>query len=288
MSNHGVWCKVKHLVILKGCQCIKSKWVFKIKRDGTFCTQLVACGYSQIPGVNFTKNYAPVMNNVMWHILLVAMIVWGLDAIIVDVVTTFLHGDLEEEIYMNLPEGMEGEGNECLLLLKALYGLVQGARQWWKKFVGILKNIEFKGGFADPCLMIKRSNDGTVFASIYVDNNFCVGHKPALKSFVEDLKQQGLTMKVSDKLTDYLSCSIKFSNDRKQAWIGQPHLIAKLREKFGHLVRDMQSYCTPGMPGQRVVNKVQEDWKKISQDEQKLYQLAVGMLLYLLKYLRPC
>jgi len=94
-------------------------------------------------------------------------------------------------------------------------------------------------------------------------------------------------MKVLDKLTDYLSWSIKFSNDRKQAWIGQLHLISKLREKFVHLVRDMQSYCTPGMPGQRVV-KVQEDWKKISQDEQKLYQSAIGMLLYLLKYLRCC
>jgi len=95
------------------------------------------------------------MNDVTWRILLVAMIVWGLDAIIVDVETAFLHGDLEEEIYMNLPQGMNGESDECLLLLKALYGLVQGARQWWKKFVGILKHIEFKGGFADPCLMIK-------------------------------------------------------------------------------------------------------------------------------------
>jgi len=129
--------------------------VFKIKRDGVFQARLVACGYSQIPGVDFTENYAPVMNDVTWHILLVAMIVWGMDAIIVDVETAFLHGELDEEIYMNLPEGMEGEDNECLLLLKALYGLVQGARQWWKKFVEILKNNEFKGGFVDPCLMIK-------------------------------------------------------------------------------------------------------------------------------------
>jgi len=48
-------------------------------------------------------------------------------SIIVDIKTAFLHSDPEEEIYMNLPDGMEGEGDECLLLLKALYGLVQGA-----------------------------------------------------------------------------------------------------------------------------------------------------------------
>jgi len=95
----------------------------------------------------FTENYAPVMNNIKWHILLVAMIVWNMDAIIVDAETVFLHGNLEEETYMNLPDRMEGKSNECLLLLKALYGLLQGAWQWQKKFVGILKSIEFKGGF---------------------------------------------------------------------------------------------------------------------------------------------
>jgi len=188
---------------------------------------------------------------------------------------------------MNLPEGMEGDANECLLLLKALYGLVQGARQWWKKFVQTLKNIEFKGRFADPCLMIKRSNDGTIFASIYVDDNFCVGHHEALNVFVEDLKKQGLTVKVSRELTDYLSCSIKLSKDRKKVWIGQPHLIAKLRERFGYLVDKMQSYRTPGTPGHRVV-RVLEDWQEISKEDQKIYRSAVGTLLYLLKYSRPC
>ncbi len=132
-----------------------------------------------------------MMNNVTWHILLVAMIVWKLGAIIVNVETAFLHRDLEEEIYMNLLDGMEGSNDKCLLLLKALYGLVQGAHQWWNKLIDILKNIKFKGGFANPCLlMIKHSNDGTVFASIYVNDNFCVGHSKALKTFMEDLKKQ--------------------------------------------------------------------------------------------------
>jgi len=68
-----------------------------------------------------------MMNNVTWCILLVVMIVWNLDAIIVNVKTAFLHGDLEEETYMNLLDGMEGLDDECLLLLKVLYRLVQGA-----------------------------------------------------------------------------------------------------------------------------------------------------------------
>jgi len=210
-----------------------------------------------------------------------------MDAIIIDIKTAFLHGDLDKEMYMNLLDGMEGSNEDCLLLLKALYGLVQGACQWWKKFVGILKTINFKGGYVGPCLMIKHSNDRTIFASIYVDDNVCIRHTKALAMFVEDLKKQGLTIKVSSKLTNYLSCLIKISEDRKSAWIGQPHLIEKLCTKFGHLVQNMQSYHTPGMPGQQIA-KVQEEWNKISKEDQKLYHSAVGTLLYLLKYLRPC
>jgi len=94
-------------------------------------------------------------------------------------------------------------------------------------------------------------------------------------------------VKVSEKLTDYLSCMIKFSQDRKSTWVGQPHLIAKLREKFGHWATKIQSYHTAGTLRQRVV-KAQEEWMTISKEDQKLYQLAVCTLLYLVKYSRPC
>jgi len=70
--------------------------VFKIKRDGTFRAHLVACGYSQVPGVDYTENYVPVINDVAWHVLLIAMLVWNLNAIIIDVESAFLYGDLDE------------------------------------------------------------------------------------------------------------------------------------------------------------------------------------------------
>jgi len=61
---------------------------------------------------------------------------------------------------------------------------------------------------------------------------FCVWNTKVLKTFVDNLKKQGLTVKVLEKLMVYLSCSIKFSQDRKSTWVGQPHLIPKLQEKF--------------------------------------------------------
>jgi len=61
----------------------------------------------------------------------------------------------------------------------------------------------------------------------------------------------------------------------------------KLCTKFGHLMQNMQNYCTPKMPGQRIV-RVQEVWNKISKEDQNLSCSDVGTLLYLLKYSRPC
>jgi len=58
MNNHGVWCKLKQSIIPSGQCCIKSKWVFKIKRDGMFWARLIACRYSQILGIDFIKNYS--------------------------------------------------------------------------------------------------------------------------------------------------------------------------------------------------------------------------------------
>ena len=125
-------------------RCVKNKWVFKIKRNGVHRARLVACGYSQIAGVNFTDNFAPVINDVTFRILLIIVLLCGYDTKVIDVETAFLHGDLDEDIYMDCPSGLEEcEKDQCLKLNKSIYGLVQGARQFWKKLVEILES----GGF---------------------------------------------------------------------------------------------------------------------------------------------
>ncbi|CAJ1937325.1 unnamed protein product [Cylindrotheca closterium] len=125
--------------------------------------RLVPCGYSQIPGVDFTEHFAPLINDITWRILLVAMVIWKLDAWLIDVETAFQHGEFDggEQIFMNLPVGYDlmdssiDMSEDCIELMKTAYGTVQGERQWWKKFVSILKDIGFEGGAADPCLTVR-------------------------------------------------------------------------------------------------------------------------------------
>ena len=137
-------------MIPSGRRCVKHKWVFEIKRSGVFCSRLVACGYSQVPGVDFSEIFSPVCNDVTFRIILIIMIVWGLESLIFDVITAFLTGELEEEIYTECPEGMEYRGDEVLLLQKTIYGLVQASRQYNKRFTDVLVNkLGFKQCRAD-------------------------------------------------------------------------------------------------------------------------------------------
>jgi Reverse transcriptase (RNA-dependent DNA polymerase) len=98
-----------------------------LKSNIVVSSKLVACGYSQVPGVDFTEAFSPVVRDVSFRLLIIMQMIFKHKAMIMDVEVAFLNGDLEEEIYMKCPRGMEHEEGECLLLLKALYGLVQAA-----------------------------------------------------------------------------------------------------------------------------------------------------------------
>ena len=83
---------------------MKHKWVLEIKRSGVFRARLVTCGYSQVPGVDFSQVFSPVCNDITFRIVLICMLLWRLEGLIFDVTTAFLTGELEEEIYMECPE----------------------------------------------------------------------------------------------------------------------------------------------------------------------------------------
>jgi hypothetical protein len=159
--------------MLSNHRCVKSKWVFKIKRNGLYRARLVACGYSQIPGADFNEiPYSPVINNVTYRILLVLSSIMGYSNVIVDIVTAFLHGTLAkgEEVYMECPPGLDALEGSVLCLQKTIYGLVQAARAFYKKLTQVLKSIGFARGLADPCLLSRKGKKGVVHIALYVDD----------------------------------------------------------------------------------------------------------------------
>jgi Reverse transcriptase (RNA-dependent DNA polymerase) len=78
--------------------------------------------------VDFTHVFSPVANDVSFRIMIICMLVWKMEGLIFDIETAFLNGELEEEIYMDRPKGMQHANDECLLLTKATYSLVQAVK----------------------------------------------------------------------------------------------------------------------------------------------------------------
>jgi hypothetical protein len=95
-----------------------------VKSNEIFRARLVPSGYSQIPGIDFSGSFATVLNDVSFRIMIIAKLVWNMTCSVVDIETAFLHGDLDEEIYMEVPKGLAIKDNKKLILQKTIYGLV--------------------------------------------------------------------------------------------------------------------------------------------------------------------
>ena len=145
MKRRVVCKRIKKADIPTNKRCVKCKWVFKKKSNGIYRARNVACGYSQIPNIDFTDSFSPVINDMSWKILIIVCIIYELDIRLLDVETAFQHGELDVEIFMEPPEGIEdvmelNRKEECMELLACTYGLVQASRQYRKKFVQVMKS----------------------------------------------------------------------------------------------------------------------------------------------------
>ncbi|KAJ3485148.1 hypothetical protein NLI96_g5163 [Meripilus lineatus] len=167
----------------EGRKAIGSRVVYREKHDGEgkldkFKVRIVAKGFSQVPGRDFNPLFvsSSVFRTTTLRTLLslVAHEDWEIHQ--VDVVGAYLQGDLDEEIYMEVPEGVEEEGKKngtwWWKLLKALYGLKQAGRQWKKKLDEVMKEFGFTKGNADECLYVLRNNEGIIIilVLVYVDD----------------------------------------------------------------------------------------------------------------------
>jgi hypothetical protein len=94
-----------------------------------------------------------------------------------DVKTTFLYGELEEEVYLEQPEGFDdGSGLVCRLK-RSLYGLKQAPRCWNKRFISFMEKAGLKNSPADPCLFYRTHEGSFLYIAIYVDDGLVVGNR---------------------------------------------------------------------------------------------------------------
>ena len=149
------------LVLPEGRTPISCKWIFRVKRDvdgniSKWKGRLVARGFTQERGIDYQETFSPVVRFTNVRLLLI----YGLQNQMLihqmDVTTAFLNGLLDEEIYMNQPEGFVQKGKEKLVckLQRSLYGLKQAPRQWNVELVKHLHGIGFKETGPECCIFI--------------------------------------------------------------------------------------------------------------------------------------
>ncbi|KAK2448739.1 putative mitochondrial protein [Trifolium repens] len=166
----------------KGKKAVGCRWVYKIKYKSSgevekYKARLVAKGYTQVEGDDFNETFAPVAKMTTVRCLLTVAVAKGWELHQMDVSNAFLHGELNEEVYMEVPPGYNApnDGMVCRLR-KSLYGLRQASRNWYSKLSQALVRYGFQECEADHSLFTYSCESVFIAVLIYVDDLIVTGN----------------------------------------------------------------------------------------------------------------
>ncbi|CAM8902445.1 unnamed protein product [Rhodiola kirilowii] len=224
-----------------GAKIICSKWVFRIKEGNNlddphrFKAMLCAKGFTQRDGIDYNEIFSPVVKHKTLRLLLAMTTVYDWHLQQIDVKTDFLHGNLNETIYMSPHVGFEDSSktNHVCLLKKSIYGLKQPPRQWNIKFNKCMLSRGFVRSKFDTCLYLKRPKSGMcLYPFIYVNDILIMSNA---KSEIEKIKKElSMNFDMKDLGTAKKILDINIIRDRpnKKIILSQAEYIDKVIRKF--------------------------------------------------------
>jgi hypothetical protein len=264
---------------------IKSKWVFKLKRDSSgkiarFKARLVAKGFSQQQGIDYHETFSPVVkfSSLRFLLALAAQHDWEIEQ--VDFTTAFLNGHLDEEIYLEVPEGLQSDRTrgKVLKLSKSLYGLKQAPRQWNLALNHQLENLGFTRLVSDEAIYIQHKDNNITIITIYVDDMLIIGNsKDNITKFITSLNAR---FKLKHLGSIGYIIGIKVVRDRKQRTLSlsQRQYIIDIAKRFA--VTDKAYFKTP-------MDSTFHSQCHTSYPTNHSYPEAVGSLMYAMIGTRP-
>jgi hypothetical protein len=288
-QENGTWSLVERN---PGVKTIDSKWVFKLMRnpegDGyRYKARLCARGFLQQRGVDYNETFAPVVRYDSIRVLLALVAAENLELAQFDIQTAFLHGQLEEEIYMEVPEGLSGKKQSksarksaVCKLNKSLYGLKQAPRCWNKKFSAFLHEFCFKETEADQCIFVGNVGNESVYLALFVDDGLIAAKSLDTLDIMFGRLNETFKITIGDT-SMFVGMQIKRDRAKQKLFIHQSAYAKRIVSKFK--MSEAKKASVPIDPNV-VLYPVLENDKKV---ENVPYREAVGSLMFLVVVSRP-
>jgi hypothetical protein len=196
-----------------------------------------------------------------------------------DVKTAFLNGELDEEVYMEQPEGfvVKGQEKKVCKLIRSLYGLKQAPKMWHEKFDHVMLSNGFKINESDKCIYVKNFKNSCVIVCLYVDDMLIMGTNRDIINSTKKMLNSSFDMKDLG-LADVI-LGIRVQRTKQGYFLTQSHYAEKVLRKFGHF--DDPSVVTPFDPS---VHLAKNNGDAVSQLE---YSQIIGSLMYMMNSTRP-
>lgn len=293
LKRHGTW---KLVDLPPGRKAVKCKWVYKVKHnaDGSierYKARLVAKGFTQVKGIDFDETFAPVarLDSLRYLLALAALEDWEIHQ--VDVKSAYLNGELDEEIYMEQPEGFAAKGEEGKVcrLLKALYGLKQAGRQWHLRLRSVLEKLGFTAfdtGDISIFVMRQRVGEDTqiLFLIVYVDDITLLGNSLQLIVWTKQKLEENFDISDLGEISHYLGIRIARDRAHRAIFLDQQRYVESVLVRFN--MHECHPVKTPFASGtdlvKRTVPRDEDDADSISE-----YRSMVGSLMYAMMGTRP-
>jgi hypothetical protein len=257
---------------------VTSKWVYKIKHaaDGSvdkYKERFIARRFSQQEGKDYEETFSPVSRytSIRAIISLITSMGWNLHQM--DVKKYFLNGAIEEEVYIEKPQGFEVHSRDTHIyrLKKSLYGLKQAPKAWYARMDNYLMRLGFSKSHEDQNLYYKVMDNAPVILLLYVDDLFITGEDSLI---IQCKKQLAFEFDMKDIGLMHYYLGLEVSQKRYEVFLGQGKYAINILHKFGMM--DCKSMDTPMNTDIRKVKDPDSD-----PVDPSLYRQLIGSLMYL-------